>query len=216
MISLRNVSVVKSGRPILEEISLSLGQGEFVFLVGPTGAGKTSLLRVIHFAEPVSTGEVTVGSYSSSTIRQRDIPILRRKIGVVFQDGKLLFDRTVFENVALPLHVSSLRRSEVSRRVYSLLGQVGLVGRAKESPGRLSGGEQRRVAVARAMVNSPFLILSDEPTANLDAHSALDILSLLESASQAGTTVLMATHDEEMARRTGYRIVRIESGRLSG
>lgn len=216
MISLRNVSVVKSGRPILEEISLSLDQGEFAFLVGPTGAGKTTLLRVIHFAEQVSEGEVTVGSYSSSSIRPRDIPVLRRKIGVVFQDGKLLFDRTVYENVALPLHVSSTRRSEVSRLVYSALGQVGLVGRAKDSPGRLSGGEQRRVAIARAMVNSPFLILSDEPTANLDAHSALEILSLLESASQSGAAVLMATHDEEMARRTGYRIVRIESGRLAG
>ncbi|MBI4531963.1 MAG: ATP-binding cassette domain-containing protein [Candidatus Latescibacteria bacterium] len=214
MVSLHHVSKIIDGRVILEDVSLSLAQGEFAFIVGPTGAGKSTLLRLLYFGDVPSEGELIVGDYRSSVIRHRDIPFVRRKIGVVFQDGKLLDDRTVFENVALPLYVIGIRRSVISRRVFSLLSQVGLAGRSKEFPSHLSGGERQRVAIARAIVNTPFLLLSDEPTGSLDAHSAQEIVGLLESVCHSGTTVLMATHDEELAAQTGYRVIRLEQGRI--
>jgi cell division transport system ATP-binding protein len=214
MVYLNHVFRIIDGRVILEDISLSLTQGEFAFIVGPTGAGKSTLLRLLYFGDAPSEGELIVGEYRSSMIRRRDIPFIRRKIGVVFQDGKLLDDRTVFENVALPLHVIGMRRSAINRRVFSLLNQVGLAGRSKETPSRLSGGERQRVAIARAIANTPFLLLADEPTGSLDAHSAGEIMGLLESVCHSGTTVLMATHDEELASRTGHRIIRLERGRI--
>ena len=214
MISLNHVSKIIDGRVILEDVSFSLERGEFAFLIGPTGAGKSTLLRLLYFGDPLSDGDLTVGGYRSSKIQRRDIPFLRREIGIVFQDGKLLDDRTVFENIALPLYVTGMRRSQVTRRVLFLLNQIGFVSRSHAFPNHLSGGERQCVAIARAIANTPILLLADEPTGDLDDHSREEIMVLLDSVWRSGTTVLMATHDEETVAKAGRRILRLDRGRI--
>ena len=198
----------------LDDVSLTVANGEFVFLVGPSGAGKSTLLRMIYMDEYPSEGQVVVGEYVSTRMKRKHIPQLRRKVGVVFQDFKLLDDRDVFENVAITMRVAGSGGFETRRRVNQVLNQVGLFHKRNDQPDALSGGEQQRVAIARALVGSPPILLADEPTGNLDPDVTEDILRLLFKINSAGTAVLMATHDHEMVRKFGQRIVHLRDGKL--
>ena len=214
MIELKNVSVSFNGIPILEDISLEIKKGEFVFLVGQTGAGKSTLLRLLYMDLFPDSGAVTVGEYSSMRIRHKQIPYLRRKIGIVFQDFKLFEDRNVFENVAFALYVTGVQKKDIKDRVLQTLEDVGLTHKATDMPHELSGGEQQRVAIARALVHEPFVILADEPTGNLDPGTAYELLELLKKINSRGTAILMATHNYELVRRFPARIVQIKNGKL--
>lgn len=204
-----------NGWHALTDVNFSIQRGEFVFLVGPSAAGKTTLLRLIYMEEFPTRGQVVVGDYSSSAVRPRDVWRLRRKLGVIFQDFRLLEDRNVFENVAFALEVTGARRGEVKRRVLQTLTAVGLNHKRNSMPYELSGGEQQRVAIARALVNDPFLLIADEPTGNLDPVASREILELLRDVNAGGTATLVATHDVEKIKHLPYRLVRIQRGRTS-
>jgi cell division transport system ATP-binding protein len=198
----------------LRDVSFEMQKGEFVFLVGHSGAGKSTLLKLLTMAERPTTGEVRVSGYSGSTIKAREIPLLRRRLGVVFQDFRLLPDRTAEQNVAFALEVTGTPQSQIAPKVARLLTQVGLASRATAYPHELSGGEQQRVAIARALANDPFLLLADEPTGNLDDRATHAIYLLLREINARGTSVLMATHDVAMIQRAGLRCLELERGQL--
>jgi cell division transport system ATP-binding protein len=200
----------------LESCTFGIRKNEFVFLVGPSGAGKSTVLKMIYMEELPTEGRVVVGDFASDRIRERQIPMLRRKLGVVFQDFKLLKDRTAFENVAIALRVTSAPRKRMKKRTMAALARVGLVHKTGEKAWRLSGGEQQRLAIARAIANEPILVLADEPTGNLDPETSRGIFELLRDIHLAGTSVLVATHDTEMVKRFAGRVIRIDSGHLSG
>jgi cell division transport system ATP-binding protein len=215
LVEFKDVSkVYREGIVALEDVNLSVDKGEFVFLVGPSGAGKTTLLKMIYMDQLPSTGDVKVGDYRSSSISRRDIAMLRRKVGVVFQDFRLLKDLTAFENVVLPLRAAGKGMREIRKRVNSVLYSVGLSSRRHQFPLKLSGGEQQRVAIARAMALRPAILLADEPTGNLDPVTSQQIFDLLVDINRGGTSVMVATHDLGNAERLGKRIVRIEQGRV--
>ncbi len=214
MIELFNVSVQENKRLILNQVSLRINKGEFVYLIGKTGAGKTTLLRLIYLDLYPSQGNIIVENYSSATIKRRQIPYLRRKVGVVFQDFKLLPDRNVYENVAFALRVIGASRREIKSRVLSVLTQVGLNHKRYHLPHTLSGGEKQRVAIARALVNEPFILLADEPTGNLDPEASRDILELLEDINRSGTAVCMATHNYELIKLIPHRTILLDNGEI--
>ncbi len=198
--------------PALVDVSVSIGKGEFVFLTGRSGAGKSTLMRLVFCAEPATSGQLLVFGRNVAKEKRSRIPHLRRAIGVVFQDFKLLPDRTVAENVAFPLEVRGLASKEVRRRTGGILRSVGLELKADKFPLSLSGGEQQRVAVARALVGDPALLLADEPTGNLDPERTLEVMDLLHAANARGTTVLVATHDRSLLERYKKRVVALERG----
>ncbi len=202
------------GFQALENISFHLEKGEMSFLTGHSGAGKSTLLKLISAIEAPTGGQVEVNGYDLTKISPRKIPFFRREIGIIFQDYKLLYDRSVFDNVALPLIVSGTSFREVGSRVRAALGKVGLSGREKASPIILSGGEQQRVSIARAIVHRPPLLLADEPTGNLDPDLARDIMSLFSEMNQLGITTLIASHDWSLIGRMGKRVLHLEEGRL--
>ncbi len=214
MIELFNVSVKIDNHPVLNDISLKITKGEFVYLIGKTGAGKTTLMRLIYMDLFPGKGNVIVDRYSSSTIRRKEIPFLRRKVGVVFQDFKLLPDRTVFDNVAFALQVIGTPKRTIRARALSVLTRVGLNHKRYQMPHHLSGGEQQRAAIARALVNEPFILLADEPTGNLDPQVSTEILALLESINRSGTAVLMATHNYGLIRQFPHRTLLVENGKI--
>jgi len=201
-------------RCALKDVSLQVANGEFVFLVGASGAGKSTLLRLLYMDESPTDGQVVVGPFVSTTMNRKKIPLLRRKIGVIFQDFRLLEDRDVFENVAIAMRVTGEKNYEIKKRVTYMLNQVGLYHKRNDLPCTLSGGEQQRVAIARAVVNTPSILLADEPTGNLDATVTEEILRLLFRINSAGTAVLMATHNLALVENFGQRIVRLEGGTL--
>ncbi len=201
--------------PALVDINLEIEKGEFVFLSGASGAGKSTLLKLIFAQERPSRGQLLVNGRNIAKLEQRAVPYLRRNIGVVFQDFKLLGRRTVEENVAVTLEVLGLPKREIRSRVYSVLKNVGLAHKLHEPPPKLSGGEQQRVAIARALVNEPQILLADEPTGNLDAERAQEIIELIELANARGTTVVLATHDRDLLERGGRRVITLNQGRLS-
>jgi cell division transport system ATP-binding protein len=203
-----------AGHFALRDVSIEFARGEFVFLTGPSGAGKTSLLRLIFAAERPSEGQILVLGRNAPRLGPRAVAPLRRRIGVVFQDFKLLPRRTVEENVAMALEVVGAPRREVRAKVFSVLKQLGLQHRRFHHPPSLSGGEQQRVAIARALVNEPDILLADEPTGNLDHELALEIMDLIAGAATRGTTVVVATHDQAIVERYGKRCVRLEGGRI--
>jgi cell division transport system ATP-binding protein len=204
-----------AGSFALRDVSLQLRKGEFVFLTGASGAGKTTLLRLLFAAERPSEGQIVVLGRNIARLGPRSIPQLRRRIGVIFQDFKLLPRLTVEENVALALEVVGTPRREVRARVFSVLKQVGLQHRRHHHPLSLSGGEQQRVAIARALVNEPEILLADEPTGNLDPDLTVEVMDLIASAATRGTTVLVATHEHALVARYGKRSVHLEAGRLA-
>jgi cell division transport system ATP-binding protein len=201
--------------PALADVNLSISKGEFVFVTGPSGAGKTTLFSLLYCAERPTSGQILVNGRNVAHIPPRQVPYLRRRIGVVFQDGKLLRNRTVFENVALALEVCRAPRSEIARRVPAVLSRLGLAHRQNAFPLTLSGGEQQRVAIARALVNDPLILLADEPTGSLDPEAALGVMRLFTDANARGTTVVVATHNLELVRHLGRRTVHLERGRLT-
>lgn len=198
----------------LKNVSFDVQKGEFVFLVGHSGAGKTTLLRMLSMEERPSSGEVRVSGYSSASIKRREIPQMRRRLGIVFQDFRLLPDRTAEQNVAFALEVTGAPHAQIAGKVARLLTQVGLASKATSYPHELSGGEQQRVAIARALANDPFLLLADEPTGNLDDRATHAIYLLLREINARGTAVLMATHDIAMIERAGQRFLEMDQGQL--
>ena len=202
------------GQDALKDVSFSLEAGELAFLTGRSGAGKSTLLKLIPAIERPSAGSVVVNGQNVASLKRAAIPYLRRSIGLVFQDQKLLYDRSVYDNVMLPLSFSAHAPKEAARRARAALDKVGLLGRERANPIQLSGGEQQRVAIARAVVNRPSILIADEPTANLDAESALRILEIFVAFQQVGVTVLIATHDRTVVERYGKRVLRLEEGRI--
>jgi cell division transport system ATP-binding protein len=198
----------------LNNISFSVAKGEFVFLTGPSGAGKSTILKLIYMEERPTDGEVRVCGTSSVTIRQREIPKLRRRLGIVFQDFRLLEDRTAEANVAFALEVTGAPRAAIANKVSRVLTQVGLASKAQSYPRELSGGEQQRVAIARALVNDPVLLVADEPTGNLDDRATRGVFQLLREINASGTAVLMATHNLDLIRRSDYRSIEMNRGQI--
>jgi cell division transport system ATP-binding protein len=218
MVLLTRVSKLYPRRPAaaLEDVSLHVPPGQFVYLTGPSGAGKTTLLRLLFAAEAPTSGQLRVGGADLGRLSPRQIPLLRRKVGVIFQDFKLIERRSVFENVALTLRVAGQRGNGLGDRVREVLDQVNLWDKAQVAAGTLSGGEQQRVAVARALVGRPPLLLADEPTGNLDPLAATEVMRLLVAAHAAGATVMVATHDPKLLTLVrGGRLVHLEAGRLT-
>ncbi len=217
MIQMYHVDMRYSGGAYgLRDVSLHVERGEFVFLTGSSGAGKTSLLRLLFAAQKPAAGQVLVSGRNLSRLSASQVPQLRREIGVIFQDFKLLSDRTVFENVAVTLEIAGASRREIRARVWSILKRLGLGHRLDHRPRELSGGEQQRVAIARALVNDPPLLLADEPTGNLDPDLALDIMDIIADAHARGTTVMVATHDPHLLERYRHRQLVLERGKLVG
>jgi cell division transport system ATP-binding protein len=203
------------GQEALQDVSFALETGEAAFLTGRSGAGKSTLLKMIPAIERPSAGSVVVNGQNVTALKRAAIPYLRRNIGLVFQDQKLLYDRSVYDNVILPLAFSGHAPKEAARRARAALDKVGLLAREKANPIQLSGGEQQRLAIARAVVNRPALLIADEPTANLDAESAARILDIFVEFNQVGVTVLIATHDQGLVARYGKRVLHLEAGRVA-
>jgi len=201
MVEFQNVSVWFGDNLVFKNLNFTVNDGEFVFIAGPTGSGKSTLLRLIYMDISPNRGKVIVGKFDSSKIKRKHIPYLRRRLGIVFQDFKLLDDRNVFENVALALHVTGAKKKEVNKKVLTALAEVGLSHKKNNMPEELSGGEQQRVAIARAIVNEPFLILADEPTGNLDPDTSIEIIELLKKINLRGTSIIMATHNYSLIER---------------
>ena len=203
-----------NGYEALKSISFRIEPGEMVIITGHSGAGKSTLLRLIAGIERPSSGAVTVAGQNVGRLHPAGIAVLRQNIGLIFQDHKLLFDRSVFENVALPLDICGYARSDAARRIRAALDKVGLLGREKAHPITLSGGEQQRLCIARAIVNRPAILLADEPTGNLDAEYAVSIMDLFKSFNQVGVTVLISTHDQRQAERLSPRWLSLKQGEL--
>ncbi|EDT46847.1 cell division ATP-binding protein FtsE [Streptococcus infantarius] len=198
----------------LRDINVSINPGEFVYIVGPSGAGKSSFIKLLYREEKVSAGTLKVGEFNLTKMKKRQIPILRRSIGVVFQDYKLLPKKTIFENVAYAMQVIGEKPREIKKRVPEVLELVGLKHKMRSFPDQLSGGEQQRVAIARAIVNNPKVLIADEPTGNLDPEISWEIMQLLERINLQGTTVLMATHNKQIVDNLRHRVIAIEEGRI--
>ena len=203
-----------NGFEALKQVSFEVRDGELIVITGHSGAGKSTLLKLIAGIEHATSGSVVVGGQNLSRMRPQALALLRRNIGLVFQDHKLLFDRNVFYNVALPLAISGFSRSDAAKRVRAALDKVGLLDREKANPIQLSGGEQQRLCIARAIVNRPAVLIADEPTGNLDTEYAVAIMDLFKSFNQVGVTVLISTHDEALAARYKPRLLHLEQGKL--
>ena len=216
MIQLYNVcKAYQRDQYALKDVTLTVEKGEFVYLTGPSGAGKSTLLKLLYCAERPNRGQILVNGRNITRYGVSRIPYLRRNIGIIFQDFKLLNRRTVYENVAFPLEVQGRKRFEISKKVYQTLKNVGLEHRLNHQPLQLSGGEQQRVAVARALVVDPQVLLADEPTGNLDPEVTLDIMELFKGANARGTTIIMATHDRNLIRQFPRRVVSLDAGSLA-
>ena len=213
MIEFTNVSkVYANGTKALNDINLKIDKGEFVFIVGSSGAGKSTLLKLMMAEETPTTGEVEINGFQVSKIKKRQKPYLRRSMGIVFQDFRLIPSMNVYDNVAFAQRVTDVSYREMRRRVPYILGLVGLQNKAKAMPNELSGGEQQRVALARALVNNPSLIILDEPTGNIDPELSYEIVDLLNEINKMGTTVVMVTHEHDLVYRFNRRVVTIENG----
>ncbi|UCF39746.1 MAG: cell division ATP-binding protein FtsE [Gemmatimonadota bacterium] len=200
------------GSLALKDVSFHLAKGEFLFLTGHSGAGKSTILRLVYADDLPTSGMVRVSGFSTSSLKRRDIPRLRRRLGIVFQDFRLLEDRTAEENVAFALEVTGTRKSVIAPKVMRVLTQVGLAAKAQAYPRELSGGEQQRVAIARALVNDPLVLLADEPTGNLDERATRGVFQLLRDINATGTAVVLATHDLDLVRAAPYRTIELQEG----
>jgi cell division transport system ATP-binding protein len=215
MIKLLNVSkVYPNGVKALNQVSLTINKGEFIFLVGSSGAGKSTMIRLLFREEIPSSGYIMIAGKNISRLKRSEIPVLRRNMGIVFQDFRLLEDRTAFENVAFAMEVLGCSKKEIDQRVHQVLGMVGLEERMKYYPKQMSGGEQQRVAIARAIVNNPYILIADEPTGNLDPDTSRDILNILIDINRRGTTVIMATHAWDLVNESNRRVISLKKGLL--
>ena len=204
----------QNGTKALKGVSMQIDDGEFVFLVGPSGSGKSTIIKLITAEVEATRGKLMVNGYNLRDISEKQIPLLRRTIGVVFQDFRLIDKKTVYENIEVAMRAVGATTKEIQRRIPYVLDLVGLTGKGGRLPTQLSGGEQQRVAIARALANNPSVIIADEPTGNLDPARSLEIMSLLEKINDMGTTILVVTHERELVNRFGKRVVAIESGRI--
>ncbi|MGL5711999.1 MAG: cell division ATP-binding protein FtsE [Paraclostridium sp.] len=206
--------VYKDGQKSLENINIGIKQGEFVFLVGHSGAGKSTMLKLLLREETISSGRLTVLGEDISKIKTKNIHLLRRKLGVIFQDFRLLPEKTAYENVELAMRVVGAKPNEIKTRVMEVLDKVGLLDKANKYPSQLSGGEAQRVAIARAIVNKPAIIIADECTGNLDVDNSIEIMKILNDINKEGTTIIMATHDTELLKIFDRRIIEIKNGQV--
>lgn len=204
----------KTGTVALYDFNLSISKGEFVFVIGASGSGKSTLIKMLYREEKPDKGSIIIGGINVAKLKNRKVYILRRKLGVVFQDFKLLPKLTVYENVAFAMEVFSYDKKQIHKRVMEVLDLVGLKNKVRQYPDQLSGGEQQRVVIARAIVNKPKLLICDEPTGNLDPNTSMEIMKVLESINEMGTTIVMATHDLEIVKKMNKRVIVIEEGRL--
>ena len=216
MVEMNNVSVVyeSSGTEALDNVSLSIKEGEFVFLVGPSGSGKTTLMKLITGEIRAKSGKIVVNDFDMRHIKRRKLPKMRRTLGVIFQDFRLIENMNVYDNVAFAMRVVGAPNRLIRKRVPFVLELVGLDGREKRLPNELSGGEQQRVAIARALVNNPRMVVADEPTGNLDPVRSLELMLLLEKINEMGTTVLVVTHEKELVNAFSKRVIMIDGGRV--
>lgn len=215
VIQLRNVDIYQQKHLVLSNVNLQIDKGEFVFLIGQTGSGKSSLLKVIYGDLHIASGEGHAGGYDLKKLAERDVPFLRRKLGIVFQDFQLLTDRSIEENMRFVMKATGWKNKDlINDRIRDVLEKVGLRSKLKKMPHELSGGEQQRVVVARALLNDPEIILADEPTGNLDPETSEEIMLLLKEISRSGTAVLMATHDYHIIRTFPSRIIKCENGKV--
>lgn len=215
MIVFENVTKKYGKTAVLDKVSLTIENGEFVSLIGPSGAGKSTFVYTLIGAEKIDSGSIMVDGYTVNTMKDRAIQFYRRRIGVVFQDYKLLPQKNVYENVAFALEVCGFEREDIKKRVPEVLDIVGLKGKARQFPHQLSGGERQRVAIARALVHNPGLIVADEPTGNLDPKTALEIIDLLLKINAEGTTILLTTHNKELVDFLKRRVVTLEDGKVA-
>lgn len=206
--------VYKNGVTAIHDLDLSIDKGEFVFIIGATGCGKSTLIKLLYREERPTSGQILIGGLDVAKIKNRKIYKIRRKLGVVFQDFKLLPKLTVYENVAFALEIFGLPKEEIYNKVVKVLDLVGLKNKAKQYPTQLSGGEQQRVAIARAIVNGPKILICDEPTGNLDEKTSMEIMTVLEAINKLGTTIIMVTHDTEIVDKMKKRVIELDSGRI--
>jgi cell division transport system ATP-binding protein len=215
LIRMKNVrKVYKNGTTAIHNLDLSIQKGEFVFIIGATGCGKSTLIKMLYREEKPTAGSITVGGLPVAKMHNRSVYKLRRKLGVVFQDFKLLPKLTVYENIAFALEVFGLPRREIHAKVMKVLDLVGLKNKAKQYPTQLSGGEQQRVSIARAIVNGPKILICDEPTGNLDEKTSLEVMAVLEAINKLGTTIIMVTHDTDIVNKMKKRVIELDSGRI--
>jgi cell division transport system ATP-binding protein len=214
MITFNNVSKVYDTITAVRDVSFTIEKGEFVFATGPSGAGKSTLLKLIYLAEKPDEGIITIARWDTDTLKESHIPYLRRNIGIVFQDFKLLVNRTVYDNIALALRIRGIQENEIRERVRETLKLVNLRHKSESFPQTLSGGEQQRITIARAIVGEPTVLLADEPTGNLDADNAAGILRIFREINTKGTTILFATHNRDLISRTALRVLKLDGGNL--
>jgi len=215
LIKIRNVNkTYKTGVTAIYDLDLDIEKGQFVFIIGPTGCGKSTLIKMLYREEKPTSGVINIGGINVSNLKNRNVYKIRRKIGVVFQDFKLLPKSTAYENVAFALDIFGLPKAEIHSKVLKALELVGLKNKAKSYPNQLSGGEQQRVAIARAIVNGPKLLICDEPTGNLDENTSMEIMKVLEEINKLGTTIIMVTHDTDIVNRMKKRVILLDSGRI--
>ena len=215
IIEFRGVSkTYQSGTHALEDVNIKINPGEFVFIVGSSGAGKSTFMKLIMREEKANTGKITVNGFDLTTMKRKKVPMLRRTMGIVFQDFRLIPTMNVFQNVAFAMYVVGASGRDIRREVSKALSKVGLGHKARSMPSQLSGGEQQRVGLARALVNSPDLIIADEPTGNVDPNMSYEIVSMLTEINKHGTTVLMVTHDHNLVRDFNHRVIMLDAGRI--
>jgi len=215
LVQFYNVSkIYPNGVKALDDISLKIQRGEFLFLMGPSGAGKSTLVKMLFREELPTRGQIFLASRSIVRMKRGEVPRLRRNIGIVFQDFKLLENKTVYENIAFAMEVVGASSRDIKERVTEVIKMVGLKGKEKSFPGELSGGEQQRVGIARALANRPLLLIADEPTGNLDINTSNEIMELLFNINRTGTTVIMATHARELVKSAGKRVLMLEEGKI--
>lgn len=213
MLSFDNVEFHYKNQPVFTNLNMELDYGEFVFVIGKSGIGKSTLMQLIYMNQFPLTGTVRIAEFDSQTIKPSQIPLLRRKIGVIFQDFKLLPDRNVYQNLAYVMKVTGIPSKEIKKRINETLNEVGLSHKRLNKPHELSGGEQQRVAIARAIINEPILVLADEPTGNLDPETSGEILALLKKINKRGTAVLVVTHNYDIVKKGNERVIKLEDGR---
>lgn len=215
MLVMSDVSkIYPGGSAALQDVNVHIEPGEFVFIVGPSGAGKSTFIKMLFREVIPTTGSIFVNDVDILSLEEKEIPYMRRQLGIIFQDYRLLPDRTVYENVAFAMQVIEAPRHKIKRTVLNVLDLVGLRNRANSYPNELSGGEQQRIAIARAIVNDPLLVIADEPTGNLDPETSWDIMDIFKEINDTGTTIVMATHDKEIVDAMGKRVIAIENGRI--
>ena len=215
IIEFRGVSkTYQTGTHALEDVNIKINNGEFVFVVGSSGAGKSTFMKLIMREEKANTGKIVVNGFDLTNMKRKDVPMLRRTMGIVFQDFRLIPNMTVFDNVAFAMHVVGADPKDIRKEVSKALAKVGLGHKARALPNQLSGGEQQRVGLARALVNSPDLIIADEPTGNVDPNMSYEIVSLLTEINKRGTTILMVTHDHNLVRDFQHRVIMLDSGKI--